>query len=311
LNRTNGLSQTALFKALGLPADRLSASIVSFAKFFSLPLEPAFLAHIRRQANVALRSGAAATAEAADTTANAATPGEAAAADATAAPVATAAAEAEALISSREALSLAALAAADKGLELSAAGLEEYAAAIDPDRRDNSQEKEGKKQAKQTSPQSISLSPHQLKEQFLQSAENNPLLSILNRLPGKNGQRWMVFPFSYTENGALYRMTLKILLDGEVVRRMSFEIAITEPKGDIGNLAKQDRRWLFIMDSEKPGEYRLTLMLKPQQSRLKSIVERLSKIMEIPRDRISVKNYTDSFCADSRDDLLHSINKEV
>ncbi|MCL2193748.1 MAG: hypothetical protein FWB78_10170, partial [Treponema sp.] len=38
-----------LIAAAGLPADRLSASIVSFARFFSLPIKPELMAAIRQQ----------------------------------------------------------------------------------------------------------------------------------------------------------------------------------------------------------------------------------------------------------------------
>ncbi|MCL2265783.1 MAG: hypothetical protein FWC22_07050, partial [Treponema sp.] len=43
-------SAVSLAAASGLPPDKLSASIVTFAKFFSLPLKPQVLADIRRQA---------------------------------------------------------------------------------------------------------------------------------------------------------------------------------------------------------------------------------------------------------------------
>ena len=50
--KTTVVKQTAasLASASGLPADKLSASIISFARFFSLPLKPNILAAIRRQA---------------------------------------------------------------------------------------------------------------------------------------------------------------------------------------------------------------------------------------------------------------------
>ncbi len=50
--------RSALMRALntsGLPADKISSSIISFARFFSLPLKPELMAAIRRQ--VFARSG--------------------------------------------------------------------------------------------------------------------------------------------------------------------------------------------------------------------------------------------------------------
>ncbi|HCC38169.1 MAG TPA: hypothetical protein DEQ14_11485, partial [Treponema sp.] len=165
------------------------------------------------------------------------------------------------------------------------------------------------------------LPPDLLKEQFLGAAENNPLLDTLNRLPGRNGQCWLVLPLSFDENGIQYRITLKLLLDGETagggcsVRRMSLEIT----ERTLGGQRGADKRRLFIMDRDslRRGEqvdYRLTLLLDPPrgQSGLKSLAGKLSRFMEMPADRITVKNYGDSlFAPDSRNIVLQSVNKEV
>ena len=341
INASSGSSMAALIKQSGLPIDRLSASIISFARFFSLPLNPAFLANIRRMvlaaSNPSAQGGtAAAAAEAAGTVA--APAGDAAATGA--ASEAAAAGAAEILANQREALSFAALAAADKGLELTTEGLEEYAAAIDGEGREGrnnhnyeesgKKENSGKNTEKQTSPPvSFPSIPSEIlmSERFLESQENTPLLALLNRLPGKNGQRWMVFPFNFSENGILFRVILKIMLDREIlndspkVRRMDLDISKNTLNGQSG-AGISGERWLFIMDNcslqqkehkEKP-ECRLTLMLKPPRrtGALKSLAKKLSKYLEMPAQNIVVKNLSLSpFMVDNPDDLLHSINKEV
>jgi len=115
-------SVSSLILAAGLPQDKLSASIVSFARFFSLPLKPEVLKHIRQQAFTM--------------TPNA--PPVAAGEDA---------AEAGTVFKNREALSLAASAAEGKGVELHTKSLETYAQAIDPESRRNNEQgdKRGKR----------------------------------------------------------------------------------------------------------------------------------------------------------------------
>jgi len=104
---------------LKLPPDGLSRSLIAFARFFGLPLDPKFLAALRRDALGAASQDApsqqAGSQGAASQGANA--PGTAAQ---------TAAREA----ASKEAAALGAAAAADKGIKLGEKALKEYAAAI-------------------------------------------------------------------------------------------------------------------------------------------------------------------------------------
>ena len=308
------------FKSLGLPADRLSNSIVSFAKFFSLSLNPALLAHIR---TMSLSAGSARSTQSGgarlDPAKEAAQPGPG-----------------QETVNTREPFALAALAAADKGLSLSPAALEEYAAAIDPEQQDrrNKEQPDGRETSadgrQRDEPEqggsagAEADSSMRLKGQFIEYAGKYPALDVLNRFPGKNGQRWLVLPLSWIENGALFRISLRILLDGDnAARRMSLDI-LTSCNG------ADERRWLFIIDREQPdssagtagrrgsggfaGISRLRVLHKPEQSRgkMKSLARKLSLCMGLPRECIFIRNYTDSdFAADSRDDVLLSINKEV
>ncbi|MDR0323813.1 MAG: hypothetical protein LBI12_05125, partial [Treponema sp.] len=174
---------SSLIAAAGLPADKLSSSIVSFVRFFSLPIKKEVLLDIRRQV---FAHPTAQTAE------------------------------------ERTTLSMAAAAAESKGVELHQKGLELYAEAVDPKwrERQNSggQNKQHNNRQNQQNDDNIlsksgSINSSNLEKIALEDAEKDPLLSILNRLPGKNGQRWIVLPFEFNEKNRQFRMSLRILLE--------------------------------------------------------------------------------------------------
>jgi len=294
-------SGSALIAAAGLPLDKLSASIVSFARFFSLPLKPELMAAMRRQALAP---------QAAPPTASPVTEKNAP--------------DLEIVAKNREALSLAAAAAESKGVELTAKGLEQFVEAIDPDwqKRQDPDERNRKRQHKNSDEQEKEnasaktglFSAAGIKEMALRTAEKNPLLAILNKLPGKNAQRWMVFPFSFSEGGREYKVSLRIPLetDSQISQRavgMAMDIAESET----------GQSWLFVANGPNqrgiPAASSLTVYLQPELSpkARASLARELSLLMEIPPERISVKNRTESFPCESggTDDLLCAINEAV
>jgi hypothetical protein len=292
-------SVSALVKAAGLPGDKLSASIISFARFFSLPIKPELMAAIRHQA---VASSAVTTQPDTENTT-----------------------DPHAATKSREALSLAAAAAHGKGIELNQKGLEVYAAAIDPaffekrgpgernphgkrSKDHGGQKKENIISESDGSPKAGFMTGSGLKEMALKFAETLPLLAILNKLPGKNGQRWIVLPFSLYENGKEFRVSLRILLEGEIpaenhASRMALDIA---ENGEI------ERRWLFVLDIRSR---RLSVYFRPEPlpGDFIPLAQKLSRLLEIPPDRISVEDYTASFPCESgcNGDPLRSINEAV
>jgi hypothetical protein len=265
----------SMLSAAGLPADKLSAGIVSFARFFSLPLKPDLMASIRRQSLSPETS----------------TPG-------------------------RETLSLAAAAAESKGVELRPKGLEWFAEAIDPDwRRQNPEERDRRERRhkkpgqENPAPKTGPLSAVGLKKMALESAEKYST-AILNRLPGKNGQRWMVFPFSFCESGREFKVSLRILLDD--VACMALDIAEIAASREADETS---RRWLFVMNPVKGSCSKLSVYLQPElpPKAVESFVGELARIMEMPPGHISVKKWTESFPCESggEDNLLRSINEAV
>jgi hypothetical protein len=343
IRAVNGPSFLNLAAALGLPGDRLSASVLSFFRFFSLPFDPLLLARIRSRVLGAPET-AADTGPAKDT----AGLGE------------------EALFRSREALSLAAAAALSKGTELGGEALERYARAMDPAFPGRRQGEDGREDAgRESSGGGNAGGEYDSSESYDSSASpgnsrggNNsgggntgggageeadardgapalrkraasgdPLLDILNRLPGRDGKRWIVVPFVFGPDEQ-YRVTLRLLSGPDFpggkrdhVDRMALEIA-----------AKNGERWLFVVDhpeqpafSPEPGgasggkhglkgaRLGFGRLPSPGNKTLLVIKRELSGLLGLSDDQIYLKNddFFSFFAPDSRDDILPSVNQEV
>jgi hypothetical protein len=228
------LSVAALVAGAGLPSDKLSASVVAFARFFSLPLKPELLAAIRRQ-GVAPQPHLAKTA----------TPP---------APAAQALTEPNA---AREAFSLAAAAAESKGVKLNAAGLEAYAAAVDPDLRERDRGKGGRERRdenpddaeKEKADSKVPPSASGLRETVLESAEKTDLLAVLNRLPGKDGRRWIVLPFTYTSGGRELSVSMRVLLEGDTPGTIRACRMVLDIAGQEGENGETEGRRVFVAES--------------------------------------------------------------
>jgi hypothetical protein len=322
-------SVTTLIAAAGLPADKLSASIISFARFFSLPIKPELMAAIRRQS-------LSPTAQQTNTSPPSMTAPQSNAAN-LAETISPRAANLETLAKNREALSLAAAAIKDKGAELNPEKLETYTEAIDPDwqKRNsgrNSQEQRHKEQKKEDNAKAESdannktiISASDIKKLILESKEKEPLLSILNRLPGKNGQFWLVYPFDFCESGREFKVSLRILMDKD----NSTENGVRHMALDIVEHGEHDCRWLFVpvhtnkeaVGISKNGALksgvisRLMLYIEPElpPKALASLAHKMSRIMEIPLENIAVKNMTESFPIEPNggNDLWCTVNEAV
>ena len=297
---------TSLSAALGLPQDKLSSSIISFAKFFSLPLKPQLLANLRRYALAPPSQTANQSSVAANTTAAKPTFANATAAENTNASFATE--------KTRQALSLSAAAAESKGAELTPKGLESYAQAVDPDsrrhgddrqrrRRNREQDEQDDKNSLKT--EAVKKSRHGeyssprftadgLKKMFLEKENQTPLLEILNRLPCKNGQRWIVLPFDFEEAEKNYNVSMRVLLDDERSSNSAVCMAL-----DILESAQSapDKRWLFVTESANDKPMRVSVYLQDELSQKSSskIKSELSNIFNIPPEHVNIKNITEPF----------------
>jgi hypothetical protein len=287
-------SASALIAAAGLPVDKLSASIISFSRFFSLPLKPELMAAMRHQTLAHPSAAANAAAENAPDSILAA--------------------------KSREALSLAVAAAESKGVELHPKGLEAFAEAIDPDwqkRQDpdghGQRGRQNNNRHQQEEENAPNITAASLKQMALESAEKNPLLAILNQLPGKNCRRWIVLPFSFDEGGREFKVSLRILLEADQSPNHTACMAAACVALDI---AEAERHWLFALESANglPAK-RLAVYLQPElpPEAHAPFARELSELMQIPLERISIRNRAESFPCESggADDLLRSVNEAV
>jgi len=297
---------TSLSATLGLPQDKLSSSIISFAKFFSLPLKPQLLTELRRYA-LAPPSQTANHYSSAATAATA----KPALANATAAENTNASFATE---KSRQALSLSAAAAESKGVELTPKGLESYAQAIDPDSRrhdedrqrrrrnreqDEQEEKNSLKTESVKKPQygeasSTQLTADSLKKMFFENEKQNPLLEILNRLPCKNRQRWIALPFNFEEGDKNYNVSMRVLLDDERSSNRAVCMAL-----DILESAETapDRRWLFVTESANDKPMRVSVYIQDELSQKSHSVFKteLSNLFNIPPEHINIKKIEEPF----------------
>ncbi|MDR2054138.1 MAG: hypothetical protein LBP80_12055 [Treponema sp.] len=251
--KPSGFSLKQLVHSLKLPRDGLSAALIGFARGFSLPLEPALFARLRKEAlTLKARHGGGFV----------------------------------------ESAALAAAAAAGKGVRLSAEALEQYARAIDPgyaaDEPDTSGDGEGQPAGGEGSPfgeqdgnaredlrdsagreESIRVIREILEKALRQvrkngrpdadppEAESCPacaeLAGFLNRLPGRDGNFWMVFPFKIESETLAIHLSVWILLLSGVYpqREFSGQSAGGFSGGITVNAAGGKRRWIFSI--KNPG----------------------------------------------------------
>jgi len=292
-------SVSSLISAAGLPGDKLSASIISFARFFSLPLKPELLKNIRQQAFEAAP--------------NASLPEPVPAAE-----------DSEPkpgiVFKNREALSLAAAAAEGKGVELQPKGLEAYAQAVDPDwrRQDGEQgEQRGKRKREDSEKGEVplqktaALGAASVEKMALEGAGKEPLLEILNRLPGKDGKRWVVLPFDFSDSGREFKVSLRILLAASKTANRADCMALDVAVRDIEENGKNEKRRLFVLEPAN----RLSVWLQPEisQKERAEFTRELSALLEIAPGRIFIKAKTEAFPfeADFGNDLLRSIDEAV
>jgi hypothetical protein len=294
-------SLSRIFAPLGLPADSLSAALVSFARFFSLPLS--LLSTVRREV-LPPPSGAGSPPEAADAGSGPVSP--------------------EAGGRSPEALSLAALAAADKGLELSRAELERYAAAIDPQNppdnpapgnqnqgnRDRPKDRSGSGEDQPEGAAALAGDPARLKAALCAAGEADPLLDVLNRLPGGNGQRWIVLPFCFVEQGEEWRVSLRVLLNQEGPETGRAEHLALEILRGSGGAA---RRSLFVMDHLPGTGPRLRICVSEGHSPPVSLARELAAFMGLPPECVLIQKGDEyfPFTGDTLEMLLRSVNEAV
>jgi hypothetical protein len=154
----------------------------------------------------------------------------------------------------RESAALGAAAAAAKGLELNTAALERYAAAIDPTLDPGIPGKapgEGGSGGRREKHREEEPKGEDLQKKAAAREAEDPLLGALNRVPDRDGRRWMVFPFSYSAGDREFRVSLRILLAAERTPGKPDKPLVNPVDCLAVDVAGGERRWLFMLN--KPG----------------------------------------------------------
>jgi len=238
---------------LGLPKDALSAALLVFMRFFSLSADKALIGSLRREILDLLKTSSPGTAE-----------------------------EKAAL----EAKAMAAVIAADKGVFLSPAALERYARFLMPTslmpqfmaRTAEGKEAPSPKTAA-SSQDSREKSPgvsrgeagDDSREEMpefdelraiaeVQTGEDG-FLDLLNYLPGKNGQYWLVFPFSVNVKGIELKVLLRVLQSerGSVPGGLSAQ----EDGQLIADISGPKRQWRCFVN-KTAGKFRVDMRVYPE-----------------------------------------------
>jgi hypothetical protein len=318
---------TSLFASLKLPGGEFSASILSFAKFFSLPLDGPFLGKIRQKALAGQGGGKPPfSPPGGKTGASPPAPG----------------------FQFREALALASLASAAKGLELKPQALAAYARALlhgfspeggetdGPPGETGGRDSGERRAVERPDPPGDRGSgarggaafdgegggskngfpgedaPDKYSPAFIQKlalAAQGPLLDILNQVPGKDGKRWIVLPFSLEG----LDVCLRLLLAGSRAELMGLDIRDGEGV------------WRFILhpgisgaggaDHEEEGPFPCSLDVSrspaPGKGWIGAVERELAEFLELPGGKLRVWGEELPVFAESRDWILPSINKEV
>ncbi|MDR2964256.1 MAG: hypothetical protein LBU88_00575 [Treponema sp.] len=185
----------------------------------------------------------------------------------------------------RSILLLAASAAESKGVELSPKGLEHFAEAIDPEweeRQGDKQNKDKRNKNKDKQEEDETINGVVLQKKANESEENNPLLLIMNKLPGKNKQRWITLPFEFSQNGRNFRVSMRVLVDGD--NAVFTALDIVEPGKDF--------RYSFALEFENNKVSKVCMYVDdqtiPSSLRSKQLKD-LTKLFDIPAGNVSIK----------------------
>ena len=270
---------------MGFPKDALSAALLVFARFFSVSLSPALLKTLRREI---LASGKSSSPET------------------------------QAEKTTLEAEALSALIALDKGVELSSQALEQYARFFSfPDENPNRQGEKGDRdhdRDREENPEA-----EELRILTEEQEQNDGTLALLNQLPGKNGQHWLVFPFNIKVKGIEFQVFLRLLKE-EPVSSIEKEGGHTHLIVDVSGPKKQWRCFLKKIGEEFMADLRVYPTQSPRA--LKTLQKEAEKILKEGRslfgsfkgfDEIMVRNgeeapsLADDLCTES----LPSIDEAI
>jgi hypothetical protein len=240
---------------LGLPKDVLSAALLVFTRFFSLSADKALLGSLRREVLDLLKSSSPGTVE-----------------------------EKAAL----EARAMAAVVAADKGVYLTPAALERYARFLMPPslmpqfmpkipEGKEAQSHKAVASSQDRGEKSSGVSRGEAGDDLLEEMPDgdelqviaeaqmgeDSFLDLLNYLPGKNGQYWLVFPFNVNVKGIELKVLLRVLQSehGAIPGGLS----APEDGQLIADISGPKRQWRCFVN-KTAGKFRADIRVYPEYS---------------------------------------------
>jgi hypothetical protein len=145
-----------------------------------------------------------------------------------------------------------------------------------------------------------------------------PVLDLINRIPGKNGRQWVVLPFSFNQGGVEFTVSLRLLLGWNApgAERLCADIKVSRPEKEqkrwIITLEKQERAQqdsigdlqaeISVFSGDRPGNF--------TNNEEKRLERELAQALGLPLDKVTAKTETRLF-NDSREDLLRPVDEEV
>ena len=259
--QTNAAIIKSALAALGLPQYALSSALLAFTRFFALTPRQDVLANLRREVLLSSRN---ATGNAGDKGLDA---------------------------KSIEARALAALAAFDKGVILESDTLEAYASYNKNDPTEEQKTRYPPHEFHSNPPD-----PDDLQHSFERDNEKEDAFGLLNRIVGKNNQRWIVWPFNYTNEGIEIKVILRVLIE--------------EPFYLILDISGPKRNWRFLINKEKEN-LSIDIGIKPGLSS-REIKQLKKEIKSLGISDIHIRNDEELPLAQELGfGDLRSVNKEV
>jgi hypothetical protein len=143
--------------------------------------------------------------------------------------------------------------------------------------------------------------PETLRNLARKAEAGEPLLELLNRIPGKDGKYWLVIPIPIEDGGVRLQVTLRLLLAPTAGTPGNVEQMTLGINGD-------RERWLF---SYRPGAV-LQAALWPETGEGERVgLEReLAECLGLSPEQVKISGWNPVFAPDCRNDLF-SVREEV
>jgi hypothetical protein len=263
-----------LFAALKLPNDSLSESLVSFFRYFSLPLKPETLGAARREVLTQTKREAAALALAAAADKGLALEGRA----------------------------LKEYADAIDPVEPRSGDGEKQQSGADGgggERGRGDERRENMEMGGKTAP-----SVEEIRKSAAEILEKQPVLDFINRIPGKQG-RWMAVPFSFLSGNLELNVSLRVFLGAEAGERLMADVAVRrKSEAQPG----EESRWRFLFDR---GGQRMEFARTPSdgEKQGRHLAHHLAGLFGLPPESVILRKDI-PFFADAKNHLRF-IDEEV